>query len=390
MSQRDYYEVLGVSRDSAEADIKSAYRKLALKYHPDKNPGDDSAEDKFKEATQAYEVLKDEDKRHQYDQFGHAAFANGGGGAGAGFGGAGFAGFDIHDALRSFMRDFGAGGVGGGSIFDDFFGGGGRQSRRGEDLRIRLPLTLEEIATGAKKTLRVKRLAECDECSGSGSEHGQQPETCSQCRGAGQVRTVTRTFIGSIQQVRPCPVCHGAGTIITSPCTSCSGEGRRQISTEVEVEIPAGVSGGNYLTVEGSGNDGPHNAPSGDLQVLIEEEEHPHFIRQGDDVVFQAMIPFTTAALGGTIEVPTLRDSTKLKIPAGLQSGKVIKLKGEGIPHLRRYGRGDQLIVVSVWTPTKLNAHERRTIEGLMDSPSFSPPDHDKSFFQKLRDSLGV
>ena len=383
MSQRDYYEVLGVSR-SADADaIKSAYRKLAMKYHPDRNPGDTTAEEKFKEATEAYEVLKDAAKRQQYDQFGHAAFQQGGGGGFGGF----HAHFDMHDALRAFMRDFG----GGGSIFDDFFGAaGGRREQRGEHLRLRLELTLEEIATGVKKKLRVKRLAECDVCSGSGSAPGSQARTCGQCGGAGRVRAVTRTILGAIEQVTTCPACEGRGSVISAPCEHCRGEGRAARTEEVEVEIPAGVNAGNYITIEGKGNAGPHGARAGDLQVVIDEAEHELFTRQGDDVVFHKMIPFTLAALGGKIETPTLRGSATVKVPAGTQSGKTIKLKGEGIPHLRRYGRGDQIVVLTVWTPTKLSAEEKKLVQAMEDHEGFQPPAHDKSFFSKLRESLGV
>ena len=390
MAQLDYYEALGVSREAGEGEIKSAYRKLAMKFHPDKNPGDKNAEEKFKEATAAYEVLKDSQKRRQYDQFGHAAFASGGAGAGGSGGFSGFGGFDIHDALRAFMRDFGGAGGGGVSGFADFFGGGREQSNRGEDLRVRLSLTLEELATGTKKMLRVKRLALCRTCSGSGSAPGSAPATCSQCGGAGRVRTVTRTFIGSIQQVSACPACSGAGSVISRPCESCGGKGRQSEATEVEVDIPAGASEGNFLTVEGRGNVGPQNGPAGDLQVLIEETEHERFIRQGDDIIYQHMISFSAAALGEKIEVPTLRGSVKIKIAPGTQSGKSIKLRGEGIPHLRSYGRGDQIVIITVWTPKKLSSEDKRLLEQLGRSDNFAPPKPSKSLFEKLRSSLGV
>ncbi len=383
MSERDYYEVLSVDRGAGEGEIKSAYRKLAMKFHPDRNPGDSSAEDKFKEATEAYEILKDPEKRQRYDQFGHAAFNGQGGGGGFQ---SGFGGFDINEALRSFMRDFGGGGGG----FQDMFGGGRARSNRGEDLRIRMSLTLEEIAMGVTKQLKVNRLGACQSCSGSGAAAGTSAETCRQCGGAGQVRTVTRTFIGSIQQVRPCPECQGSGKTITSPCPECHGEGRAKISTDTEVEIPAGVSEGNYLTVEGKGNFGPHSGTPGDLQVVIEEKEHDHFVRQGDDIIYQKMISFATAALGTKLEVPTLRGSETIKIPAGVQSGKAIKLRGEGIPHLRSYGRGDQIVLITVWTPTKLSSADKKLLEQLEQSESFQPPKHNKSFLQKLRESLGV
>ncbi len=385
MIERDYYEILSVERGAGEVEIKTAYRKLAMRYHPDRNPDDKSAEDKFKEATEAYEVLKDSEKRQRYDQFGHAAF-NGQAGGGFGGGHAGFGGFDINEALRSFMRDFGGGGG-----FEDMFGGGRRgSSNRGEDLRIRISLTLEEIALGATKKLKVNRLGVCETCEGSGAAAGSRPETCRQCGGAGQVRTVTSTFIGQIQQVRTCPQCQGSGKVIASPCVDCGGEGRSKISGETEVEIPAGVSSGNYLTVEGEGNLGPQGGSPGDLQVVIEEKEHEHFVRQGDDVIYQQMISFTTAALGTKLDVPTLRGSQTIKIPAGVQSGKAIKLRGEGVPHLRRYGRGDQIVLLTVWTPTKLSGDDKKLLQRLEMSEAFHPPKHDKSFLQKLRESLGV
>lgn len=387
MSQRDYYEVLGVAKGASADEVKSAYRKMAMKFHPDRNPGDNEAEEKFKEATQAYEVLKDSTKRQQYDQFGHAAFSQGGG-SGGGFSG-GFGGFDMHDALHAFMRDFGSGG--GGSIFDDFFGGGGgRQSGRGETLRVRVTLSLEEIALGTSKTIRVKRLRSCEECSGSGAARGSKAETCRTCGGAGRVRTVTQTLLGAMQQVRSCQDCGGAGSSISNPCVVCNGEGRAQKSEEIEVDIPAGVNGGNYLTVEGAGNEGQRGAAAGDLQVVLEEEEHEHFVRQGDDIIYQEMITLPLAVLGGKIDVPTLRGTETIKIPAGLQSGKAIRLKGEGVPHLRRYGRGDQIVVISVWTPTKLSSSEKRMFEEFSEATNFQPPERNRSFFSKLRESLGV
>jgi len=390
MTERDYYEILSVERTADEGEIKASYRKLAMKYHPDRNPGDATAEEKFKEATEAYEVLKDPEKRQRYDQFGHAAFNGQGGGGFGGFSGGGFAGFDINEALRAFMRDFGGGGGGGG--FEDFFGGGAGRARsnRGEDLRVRISLTLEEIATGVTKKLKVNRLGICQSCDGSGAAAGSAAETCRQCGGAGQVRTVTRTFIGSIQQVRTCPQCQGSGKTISHPCAECGGEGRAKVAAETEVEIPAGVSEGNYLTVEGQGNGGPHGGATGDLQVVIQEKEHDHFVRQGDDVIYQQMISFATAALGGKLEAPTLRGSQTIKIPSGTQTGKTIKLRGEGIPHLRHYGRGDQIVILTVWTPTKLSGEDKKLVEAMERCEAFQPPKHDKSFLQKLRESLGV
>jgi molecular chaperone DnaJ len=384
MPKRDYYETLGLSREASEDEIKSAYRKMAMKYHPDRNPGDSTAEGKFKEATEAYEVLKDPQKRQTYDQFGHEGLS--GAGFGGGFGG--FEGFDLSDALRAFMRDFGGFGFG----FDDFFGGGTSRERvnRGEDLRARINLTLEEIATGCEKKLKVKRLDECPECSGSGVAPGTSKNTCPECRGAGQVRTISRTFLGTIQQVKTCPRCRGAGEVISNPCPACRGEGRVKNVEQVKVKVPAGVSSGNYMSIENKGNAARNKGLPGNLVVIFEEKEHDIFTRQGDNVICQIPISFTTAALGGELDIPTLDGNYSLKIPAGTQSGKVFKIKGKGIPHLNSYGRGDELVQVAVWTPTKLSSEDRKILEKLNNSESLKPPEGGKSFFQKLKESLGI
>ncbi|MEW5925367.1 MAG: molecular chaperone DnaJ [Candidatus Zixiibacteriota bacterium] len=383
MDKRDYYEILGVPRGASEADIKSAYRKLALKYHPDRNPGDKSAEDKFKEATEAYEVLKDSQKRQMYDQFGHAGLSGGG------FGGGGFdfGGFDLGDALRAFMRDFG--GFGGG--FEDFFGGGRRQARnRGEDLKAKISLTLEEMATGVQKKLKVRRYEECRECGGSGLAPGASKNTCPDCRGAGQIRTISKTFLGTIQQVRTCPRCRGAGEIIANPCKACEGEGRVKSESTVTLKVPPGVSEGNYMTLENQGNAARNRGETGDLVVVFYEEEHDIFTRQGDNIICQMPISFTMAALGGDLTVPTLDGDHSLKIPPGTQSGKVFRLRGKGIPHLNSHGNGDELVQVAVWTPDKLSSDDRELLEKLHNSTSFVPPKSNKSFFEKLRKSLGI
>ncbi len=384
MAKRDYYEVLGVDRGADEESVKSAYRKLALKYHPDRNPGDKEAEEKFKEATEAYEILKDAHKRSAYDRFGHAGV-----GQGAGFGFGGFESFDLGDALRAFMRDFG-----GGSIFDEFFGmgtGGARRRRnRGEDLRIRVKLTLEEIAAGVQKSVKVKRLVRCDACGGSGVAAGSSRKTCGRCRGAGQVRTVTRTFLGTVQQVSTCNVCRGTGEVIADPCVVCRGEGRVRGSATVQVKIPPGVSSGNYMTIENMGNAAAHNGEPGDLIAVFEEEPHQRFTRHGDHVVCDMPISFATAALGGKVPVPTLNGQDILRVPAGTQSGTVLKLRGQGIPHLHSSGRGDQLVRILVWVPTKLSRQDKALLDKLSGSDSFQPPETDRSFFEKLRETLGV
>jgi molecular chaperone DnaJ len=387
MTKRDYYEVLGVDR-SADADaVKSAYRKLAMKYHPDRNPGDKSAEEKFKEATEAYEVLKDPQKRQVFDQFGHAGLGQGAGGYGGGY--QGYGTFDLGDALRAFMRDFG----GSGSIFDDFFGGTGagrRRSNRGEDLRVRIALTIEEIASGVEKTIKVNRLLACQTCDGTGVAAGSSKQTCPQCKGAGQVRTVSRTFLGTIQQVSTCNMCRGTGEVISQPCKTCGGEGRHRGSSKVNINVPAGGSSGNYMTLDGMGNAGPRDGQPGDLIAVFEEIDHEYFTRHGDDILFELPISFTTAALGGEVEVRTINGTEWLKIPAGTQSGKLLRIRGKGIPHLHRGGRGDQLVQVTVWVPTRLGAEEKKALEKLARSETFQPPEADKTFFQRLRETLGV
>ncbi|HHI02040.1 MAG TPA: molecular chaperone DnaJ [candidate division Zixibacteria bacterium] len=386
MDKKDYYEVLGISRSADDNDIKSAYRKLAMKYHPDRNPGDKTAEENFKEATEAYEVLKDPQKRQMYDQFGHAGLSGGGGFEGFG----GFGGFDLSDALRAFMRDFGSGG-GFDFGFGDFFGGGRSERRnRGEDLKIRVALTLEEIAEGVEKKIKVARLGTCDDCNGSGAAPGHSLSTCPECRGQGQVRTISKTFLGTVQQVRTCSRCRGAGEIIAQPCHACRGEGRVREMNTVKVKIPAGVSAGNYMTLENHGNVGINRGQPGNLIIIFDEKEHDRFTRQGDNIVCQMPISFTLAALGGEVMIPTLNGSRKIKIPSGTQSGRVFRLKGKGIPHLNSYGSGDELIQVMVWTPTKLSSEDKRILSQLNQSTSFVPPRTDKSFLQKLKESLGI
>jgi molecular chaperone DnaJ len=339
MPKRDYYEVLGVSRDVSEDELKKAYRRLAVKYHPDKNPGDKSAEEKFKEATEAYEVLKDSTKRRQYDQFGHAGL----GGAQPGTGGfGGFEGFDLSDALRAFMRDFG----GFGDV-DDLFGGGGvrrsrgRRALRGQDLQVRLPLTLEEIANGVEKKIKLNKLKICELCSGSGAAPGAGKRTCPTCGGAGEVRQVSRSILGQFINVATCPECGGDGEIISKPCPECRGQGSVRGSTTLTVKVPPGVSAGNYIPVRGAGNAGPRGGPAGDVIVVIEEKEHDLFARHHDHIVYEMPISVAQAALGDEVTVPTLDATAQLTIPAGTQSDKIFKLPGLGIPHLNSRGRGD-------------------------------------------------
>ena len=372
MNKADYYETLGVPKNASEEDIKKAYRKLAIKYHPDKNPGDKSAEEKFREATEAYEILKDPQRRSQYDQFGHAAFQQGGGAPG-GFGGfsGGFGGFDISDALRAFMADFGSD-----SMFSDLFGfsGGGRSRRssggasamRGNDLQIRLPLTLEEIAHGVQKTIKVKRQDRCATCHGTGSRSGKQ-QTCTACNGRGRVRRVASSFFGQVIQESVCPACGGQGQVASDPCPSCDGSGIDPAETTVNVEIPAGVSEGNYITIPDKGDAGHHNGPAGDLIVLIQEQEHPFFQRHGIDLLCEIDITFSQAALGASREVDTIDGKVSLKIPPGTQSEKIFRLKGKGLPELHGREHGDQLVRVHVRTPEKLGRAARELFERLAE-----------------------
>jgi len=384
MAKRDYYQVLGLSRDATEDDIKRAYRKLALQHHPDKNPGSKEAEEKFKEATEAYEVLKDPQKRSAYDQFGHAGLSGAGG-----FGGFDFASFDLGDALRAFMRDFG----GFGSVFDDFFGTSTRTRSgypKGEDLQVRLRLSLEQIATGVEKKIKLKRLQKCPKCGGSGAAENTSRKTCPKCQGSGQIRRVSRSLFGQFVNVTTCDYCRGEGMVIDTPCPECRGDGRVKGTTTISVKIPAGVTTGNYIQLRGAGNAGPRGGPPGDVIVLIDEQEHPAFERRGDDIIHQTLISFTQAALGDEIMVPTLDGNINLKIPSGTQSGKIFKLRGKGIPRLHGYGKGDELIRVLVWVPTRLSAEEKKLLKELASKENIKPPEGDKSFFEKLRETLGI
>jgi len=355
--KRDYYEVLGVDKGAGEADLKKAYRKMAMKYHPDKNPGDKAAEDKFKETAEAYSVLSDSQKRAQYDQFGHAATD---GGAGD-FGGGGFAGFDLSDALRTFMEGFGS------SSFDDFFGGGGggRRRRRGGDMKVTLKLSFEEVAEGVTKTIKVKRMEGCDSCSGTGGESGAMPSRCTVCDGSGQVRQISRSLFGQFVNVGECSNCGGTGEVISKPCRKCAGDGRAKKTAEIKVKVPAGVAAGNYMTLRGEGNTGPRGAERGDLVVFFDEIEHKFFTRHGEDIITQVEISFSQAALGDKIEVPTLSGMANLTIPAGIQSGQVLRMRDKGLGELRGGRRGDQLVKIQVSTPTKLNSNLKKLFEQL-------------------------
>ncbi len=385
MSKRDYYEVLGVARGATEDEIKKAYRKVAMQFHPDRNPGDKEAEAKFKEATEAYEVLRDADKRARYDQFGHAGVGGAAGGGGAGYD---FSGFDLADALRAFMRDFGGGGGGGG--FEDLFGGAtGGASRgpgRGDDLQVRLPLTLEEIATGVEKKIRVKHLKRCATCGGRG---GKGEKSCTQCQGRGQVRRVQQTMFGQFVNVTSCPRCEGEGSIVSESCKTCGGDGRVSETETVSVKVPAGVAAGNYIPLRGLGDAGRRGGPAGDLIVLIEEKEHEVFERHGDDLVVDLPVSFVTLALGGKVEVTLIGGSVQsLEVPAGTTGGHTLRLRGKGLPGLRG-GRGDVLVRLMVWVPTKLSGADRKLLEELRRSEGFKPPRPARTLFERVKDAFG-
>ncbi len=350
MAKHDYYDILGVSKGANEEEIKSAYRKMAMKYHPDRNPGDHEAEEKFKEAAEAYEVLTNPEKRRMYDQYGHSGLK--GGFSSGGFGGVDF---DLSDALRTFMEGFGG--------FGDIFGSAQRRSgpERGNDLQIQLKLTLEEIAKGVEKTIRIKRLVRCGQCGGTGAKSSQSVKTCPVCNGAGQIRQATQSLFGQFVNISPCRSCGGEGKVISDPCTDCKGTGRKKGEVSLKVKIPAGVATGNYLTLRGEGDVGPKGGPSGDVFVFIEEVKNRLFERHGDDVLYSLRISMPQAVIGDDVEIPTLNGKARLKIDAGVQCGKILRMRGKGIPHLHGSGHGDQLVKVIVWTPIK-PSHEVKTL----------------------------
>ncbi|HJL75068.1 MAG TPA: molecular chaperone DnaJ [Candidatus Marinimicrobia bacterium] len=355
---RDLYDVLGVSKSASNDEIKKAYRKVALKYHPDKNPGDTDAETKFKESAEAYSVLSDSRKRQQYDQFGHA-------GVGMGDQAQGFSGGFHHMSMDDIFSQFGD--IFGNDIFGSFFGGrrGGQTVRRGKDLRAAIELKYSEIVTGVVKTIKIKRLEHCASCQGSGAAPGVSPTTCQQCGGAGRVRQMSQSFIFQSVVERECPICKGSGKVITKPCKSCSN-GLVRKSVSVKVKVPAGVEAGNYMRLDGQGNKGETGQPAGDLVVFFDEENHPHFIRDGENVFLEAVISYSMAALGTSIEVPTIEGGrVSLKIPAGIQSGQILRMRKKGFPILRGASRGDQLVRIHVETPSGLNKKQKSLFEEL-------------------------
>jgi molecular chaperone DnaJ len=379
MAKEDYYELLGVDKGASEEDLKKAYRKKAIQYHPDKNPGNKEAEEMFKKVSEAYEVLKDPQKRAAYDRFGHAAFQQGG----AGPRGPGGAGGGFHDPFDIFREVFGGGGGGGGAgIFEEFFGGGSRDGGRdGADLRYDLEITLEDAAKGVEKEISFRKAVACERCEGSGAEPGSKRVTCPTCRGAGQIRRSG----GIITFTQTCPTCGGAGTKVEKACTSCRGEGRVAKTTKLNVRVPAGVDTGSRLRSVGNGEAGVAGGQPGDLYIVISVADHEIFERQGDDLFCEIPIKFTLATLGGTIEVPTLSGRASLKIPAGTQSGTTFRLKGKGMPSLRSGGHGDQLVRVHVEVPTSLTSEQRKKLEEFAVLSGDADEPMAKSFFEKAK-----
>jgi len=377
MAKRDYYEILEVSKSASKEEIKKAYRQHAMKYHPDKNPGDKAAEEKFKEAAEAYEVLSDDDKRARYDQYGHAGLGNSGGGFGQGM--------TVEDIFEHFGDIFGGfGGFG--------FGGssrqrGGRQVTKGANLRVKVKLNLQEIAQGVEKKLKVQKYVSCQHCNGTGADHGSAYSDCSTCHGTGQVTRVTRTFLGQMQTTAACPSCEGEGRIIKSKCTFCYGEGIMKDQEVVTVKIPAGVGNGMQMSINGKGNAARRGGVNGDLLILIEEDDHEELIRDGNDLIYNLYLTFPDAALGSTIEVPTVEGKVKIKIEPGTQPGKILRLRGKGLPEVNGYAHGDLLVNINVWIPKILTKDERKIVEKFIESPSFTPnPDKsDRSFFERMK-----
>ena len=381
MAKRDYYEVLGVDKKASEDEIKKAYRKIAIKYHPDRNPGDKTAEEKFKEAAEAYSVLSDKQKRQQYDQFGFD-----GPNMGGGFGGFGAGGFSMDDIFSMFGDVFG--GRGGFSGFGGF-GGSQKAQYRGTDLRLKVRLTLQEISTGVTKKFKVRKDIVCSECNGSGAQKGSGSETCPTCHGQGYTVRTVRSILGMMQTQSECPTCHGEGTVIKNKCPHCSGQGIVKGEEVVEINIPAGVAEGMVVNVPGKGNAAPHNGVPGNIQVYVEEEANDTFVRDGQDIIYNLLLDFPTAALGGEVDIPTIEGTkVKIKIEPGTQPGKTLRLRGKGLPAVQGYGsgRGDLVVQVSVYVPKTLDRNERQALEQLRDSDNFKgDASTKKSIFEKFK-----
>ncbi|MFH2141013.1 MAG: molecular chaperone DnaJ [Bacteroidota bacterium] len=379
MPKRDYYEILGISKSANPDEIKKAYRQQALKYHPDRNPDDKSAEEKFKEAAEAYEVLSNPEKRQRYDQFGHDGLKGSGGFSGGGF--------TMDDIFTNF-----------GSIFGDVFGGfgfGGRggnsQGRRvskGSNLRVKVKLNLSDVANGVEKKLKVNKYVSCKACGGTGAESSTSFTTCSTCKGSGQVTRIANTFLGQMQTTSSCPTCHGEGKSITKKCTKCFGEGIVKDEEVIKINIPAGVQEGMQLSVSGKGNAARRGGVNGDLLVVIEEEEHPELFRDGNNLLYNLFISIPDAILGVTSEIPTVEGKVKVKIDSGTQSGKILRLRGKGLPDINGYRKGDLLVRINIWTPTSLNREERKILEKLQESSNFkpNPSKADRNIFDRMKE----
>ena len=384
MAKRDYYEVLGVDKSASADEIKKAYRKKAIQYHPDKNPGDKEAEEKFKEAAEAYEVLSNPDKRARYDQFGHEGMS-GAGGFGGGFGGD--QGMSMDDIFSMFGDIFGGhGGFGG---FSGFGGGGSSQAQRkfrGSDLRVKVKLSLKDIANGTTKKFKLKKYVPCSHCHGTGAEGNSGTETCPTCKGSGHILRTQQSIFGMMQTQTVCPQCNGEGKIIKNKCKECGGEGIVYGEEVVEVKIPAGVAEGMQLSMSGKGNAGRHNGIPGDLLIQIEEEPHPELIRDENDLVYNLLLSIPMAALGSTVEIPTIDGKAKVKIEPGTQPGKVLRLRGKGLPNVNGYGNGDLLVNVSVYIPETLSKDEKNALEKMQDSENFKPSSSIKEkIFRRFR-----
>ena len=383
-NKRDYYEVLGVAKTATKDELKKAYRKLALKYHPDKNPGDKAAEEKFKEAAEAYDVLSDDNKRAKYDQWGPSMGPSGFGGAGGGGFHAG--GMSMEDIFSHFGDIFGGGSYGGFGGFGSAAGGRRRRQQKGTDLRIKVKLTLKEISEGVSKKLKLPRYVQCQHCNGTGAKDGTAFNTCPTCHGSGVISQVQQTILGPMESTATCPTCHGEGKTISEKCTFCNGEGIVRQEEVVEFTIPAGVQDGMTLSIKGKGNAARHGGINGDLLIVIEEIPDPELIRDGNDIIYNLMLDIPTATLGGSVDIPTITGKARVKIPAGTQPGKVLRLRGKGLPNTEGYGNGDELVNIMVYIPEQLNETERKAIEQLRDQPNVKADESiKKRIFSRLR-----